>query len=343
MLLIDALYICTGGGLRLLNYLLDSLEKNSIDYHLICDERCSHVFMDIKGKTVLKPSLFSRNNFYKRNRSSFSSVFCFGNIPPSIKLNVPVYTYFHNINLLTLNQTKGLMDFFKSWLKREIYRKYRKNTDFWLVQTENTATVLSLRLYEVRSKIRLYPFYYLPKELILLKKVMHGGDYVFVGDYYNGAKGHDDLLDSWEILFNRGYNLRLHLTIDKSNEKVCKRIEEMNERGINVVNHGTIPFDKVVDLYAKSKALVYPSHNESLGLGIVEAITAGCDVLASDLPFTHSICVPSRVFNPYSPDSIADAIIKYEEGEYSKSELIVRNQIDELIGLLVKNEKNINS
>lgn len=343
MLLIDALYIREGGGVILLHYLLDSLMEKNVMFHLIYDSRCKDDFIGVASKTMINVSLKSRYNYYRKHRFDFSSVLCFANIPAPLKLQVPVYTYFHNINLLTLEHTRSSKEFFISWLKRQVFRLLKGNTDFWVVQTSNTQNELIHNLNENVERVLILPFFFLPKNLIDISLENERKDYLFVGNYYNGAKGHDELLDSWEILFNRGYNLRLHLTIDKSNEKVCKRIEEMNERGINVVNHGTIPFDKVVDLYAKSKALVYPSHNESLGLGIVEAITAGCDVLASDLPFTHSICVPSRVFNPYSPDSIADAIIKYEEGEYSKSELIVRNQIDELIGLLVKNEKNINS
>ena len=103
-----------------------------------------------------------------------------------------------------------------------------------------------------------------------------------------------------------------------------------------MINHGVIPFNEVFDLYKQSKAIIYPSHNESLGLGIVEAITAGCDVIGSDLPFLHSICKPSQVFDSFSAESIADAVMKYEQGGTQKSELTIYNHIDELIELLNK-------
>ncbi len=112
---------------------------------------------------------------------------------------------------------------------------------------------------------------------------------------------------------------------------------KQEKEGVKVVNHGVIPFKDVFDLYKQSKAIIYPSHNESLGLGIVEALTAGCDVIGSDLPFLHSICNPSGVFNPYSAESIADAVMKYEIGEARKSELLIRNQINELIELISNN------
>ena len=86
-------------------------------------------------------------------------------------------------------------------------------------------------------------------------------------------------------------------------------------------------------LYRKSVATIYPSHNESLGLGIVEALTAGCDVIGADLPYIYSICKPSETFDPYNPESIADAVVAYERNR-NKSILIARNKIDGFINLL---------
>ena len=166
-----------------------------------------------------------------------------------------------------------------------------------------------------------------------MKNEKHGDDYVFVSNY-TGAKGHEELLEAWEILYSCGINKMLHLTVPSSATTFCEKIQKAQSRGVQVMNHGFVPFEKVLDLYKCSKAIVYPSHNESLGLGIIEAITAGCDVIGSDLPFIYTICKPSVTFNPYSPKSIADAIIRYEKENQPKSSLIVNNKIDELINLL---------
>ena len=56
--------------------------------------------------------------------------------------------------------------------------------------------------------------------------------------------------------------------------------------------------------------------------------------LDSDLPFLHSVCKPSGVFNPYSAESIVDAVTKYEQSGGCVSELTVFNHIDELIDIL---------
>ncbi len=333
--LIDALYINKSGGLRLLEYLIRELNEREVEFFLLADERCVGTFDHCNHVKYLTASLWKRKKFYKSEKGKFKSVLCFGNIPAPVKMGVPVYTYFHNINLLTLVEAHALPVRVKSWLKREVFKYYKNNTDYWLVQTSNTADELVKNLKDKSERIKLIPFYELPEGIENLSKQPHCDDYVFVAIHVPG-KGHEELLKAWRILHQKGLDKTLHLTV-QDGSPFCEKIKELQEEGVKVVNHGVIPFRDVFDLYMKSKAIIYPSHNESLGLGIVEAITAGCDVLGSDLPFIHSICKPSEVFNPYSAESIAEAVINYEKGESSKSELLIKNQIDEMIELISNN------
>ena len=141
------------------------------------------------------------------------------------------------------------------------------------------------------------------------------------------------------MLHINGFDKTLHLTIDNSSVEICEKIKALQLEGVRIINHGQIPFKDVITLYQNSKALIYPSHNESLGLGIVEAITAGCDVIGADLPYTKAICKPSCTFNPYSPDSIVSAVLDYENNTRKKSQLLISNMINELIEVLSVNNK----
>ena len=333
MILIDSLYINKSGGFRLLEYLVDRLNAESIDFYLLADSRCYSKFDSCKNVRYMKASLWARKKFYLENGKRFSAVLCFGNIPAPLKLDVPVYTYFHHINLLTLSETEGILSRVLSWLKREVYRYYKNNTNYWLVQTSNTANELVRHLGETPERVKIMPFFELPEKLYALKNETHGDDYVYISIYVPG-KGHDELLEAWKILHHRGIDKKLHLTVPFDCHSFVDKIKEAQENGVNVVNHGLIPFEQVIDLYRQSKAIVYPSHNESLGLGIVEALEAGCDVIAPDLPYIHSICKPSRVFNPTSAISIAEAIISYEKGQDPKSVLIIRSMVSELLDML---------
>ena len=195
MLLLDALYICESGGLRLLMYLVRVLQERNLDFYLLADNRAMRNFGAIEHVSFLNASLRERKKFYERHKLKFSSVLCFGNIPAPIKMNVPVYTYFHNINLLTLSETHSTKEKIKSWLKREVFKFYKNNTDYWLVQTSNTSNELIKHLNEKTEKVKLMPFYELSEDLKLLDGKVHGYDYIFVSDY-TGAKGHEEILTS---------------------------------------------------------------------------------------------------------------------------------------------------
>lgn len=335
MILIDSLYINDSGGFRLLQYLVQELRKRGVDFYLLADSRCAGAFDELPAVEYMRASMRNRSLWYRRDMSAFSSVLCFGNIPAPRKLKIPVYTYFHNIHLLTLSEAHSLPFWIKSWLKREVYRCYKNNTDYWLVQTSNTANELQTHLKERADRVKLMPFYELPDGLARLKTETHGKDYVYISTYVPG-KGHEELLAAWCLLHDRGLDVKLHLTVP-FDCPFAERLDEAKRNGVLIENHGLIPFEQVIGLYQQSKALIYPSHNESLGLGIVEAATAGCDILGSDLPFLHAICKPTGVFDPFSPESIANAVVDYEKSRPKETVLLIDNQIDEMITLINNN------
>lgn len=327
MLLIDSLYVNMGGAKGLLDYLCCSLIERGVEFVLLKDERCGRLGCEdaIQKVIVMRADLKERKAFYKLHKADFLCVFCFGNVPPPMKLLVPVYTYFHNINMLTIADCFSMKQCILFWIKRAFIRSLKRNTDEWFVQTSNTANELEKHLGVPSEKVKLYPFYKLPS---FPKFEGKRSDYVFVGEY-SGSKGHDELLEAWRILHERGVNSVLHLTV--TGDTFLKKIKEAIDNGVQIINHGYIPFGQLAQLYIQSKATIYPSYNESFGLGLVEAMEAGCDVIAADRPFVHSICRPSEVFDPSSPQSIADAVIRYEDNRSPKTEKTVENRIDEMI------------
>lgn len=331
-ILIDALHICMGGGLMILDYLVDNLLESKVNFSLLKDIRCPKLSSEdkIQSITVLPSDIKIRKNYYRAHRNDFSAVLCFGNIPPAIRLNVPVHTYLHNVSLLRIPTDYGSIKKVKSYFKRRYIKYYSCNTDTWIVQTENTARLVKEKLAKRNQPIKVFPFFRIPNDINRTEKEQRE-DYVFIGDY-TSAKGHEYLVDAWEKLYQRGFNCTLHLTVSES--RFVKVIDSAISRGAKICNHGKISFDKVIELYNKSKAIVYPSLNESLGLGIVEALKAGCDVIGCNLPYMNSVCEPSVKFQPYSSDSIVDAVLKYERGGVNESRLIINDKVGEFINYL---------
>lgn len=331
MILIDALYINAGGGLRLLDYLVRTLQQKDVEFYLLADRRCIGKFDSIKYIEYMHASLWQRYKFYRRHKDDYSSVLSFGNVPPPIKLEVPVYTYFHNINLLNLYGCSSFDRRCLAYIKRAFIRSLKSNTTKWIVQTTNTQNELLGHFHELCDKVLIIPFYELPE---LKCDLIDRTDYVFIGGFNRGNRGHRELVEAWKILNEKGVKKTLHLTVDKKDLGFQGICEEFSLEKLSIVNHGIIDFQNVADLYCQSKAIVYPSRNESLGLGLIEAIHFGCDVIAADLPYTHSVCSPSEMFNPYSAQSIAAAIERYEAGNSSKSRLKIYNQINDLVSLI---------
>lgn len=330
-ILVDTLHVNMSGALAIVNHLVDHLVTQNVDFVLIKDSRAPtlHAEDRVKQLVVMPSSEWKRRRYYKQHKNDYHSVLCMGNVPPAIKMPCKVYTYFHNVSLLEIPKTfpfKVRMAFFMKCL---IIRLLQSHSDCWIVQTEHTKNLVAKHLPPKKTYV--FPIYKIPEELKCQSKEERC-DYVFIGEH-TGAKGHDELLQAWEMIQSAGYNQKLHLTVGSTQYR--KVVDEYIRKGINIENHGFVAFEKVVHLYHISKAIVYPSLNESLGLGLIEAIEAGCDVIGADLPYTHSVCKPSELFNPKDPQSIADAVIRYEQKKVTHSKLLIRDMVNELIQLIL--------
>ena len=337
MILLDALYVNYGGAMNLLRYLVEELQQAAVDFYFLVDSRCGDEFCSLPKVEYRVASLKARKAFYKQHKQDFSTVLCFGNVPPPIRMNAKVYTYLHNINLLKIPKIFPWKRRLKDFAKQRMIDYYGKNTDAWIVQTENTKNELKKHILLGRKKVLVLPFYRLNDRLKESKSKLEGRtDYALIGEL-SYPRGHGIILDAWNELHKRGYDFTLHLTVSHDNERqiaYCNRVEELQSQGVKIINHGFVPISELIEIYKKSKAIVYPSLNESLGLSIIEAIEVGCYVLIADLPYAHEICRPTKTFDPQSVDSIVDAIVQFDTEGGRHSELKVKDMIVQLIKLL---------
>lgn len=246
-ILVDALHINMGGGLMILNHLVNTLVSKNVDFVLLKDERCPQLQSEylLNNIIVLPASYKIRKRFYKEHKEDYRSVLCFGNIPPYVKLNVPVHTYLHNVSLLKIPADYPFSKKLRSFVKKTVLRYYAKNSTDWIVQTSNTANLVKLHLAKTQQQILQYPFYYVPSGMNV-SSVDQRKDYIFVGNH-TSAKGHEYLVDAWTKLAKLGFNATLHLTVSDSFFSAV--IEEAKKKGAKIINHGQISFDKVIELF----------------------------------------------------------------------------------------------
>mgnify|MGYP005991601437 CR=1 FL=1 len=337
MILFDAIYINDSGGKVLLDYLISEIEKRNLNVYYLLDSRVKNKIQKIDNNKLvfIKSTYLNRFRFYLKNKERFEKVFCFGNISPPIKMNVEVYTYFHNILLLSSPNSLPFFFKLKFFLKSKIFKKLAKNTDYWIVQTNLIKNeLLNFFSNDKAYKVSVIPFY--------PNLEYHGNDsikrrqnvYLYVSNF-TPQKNHNKLIDAFTRYFDDNNIGELHITINKNDDNyLLEKVTGLISNGYPIVNHGFVKQEKLVKLYRESEYIIYPSLAESFGLGIIEGIENGCKVVGSDLPFLKEICETPFLFDPNSVESIKEAFEKAQNSKELLAKQLVYNQINEIINII---------
>jgi glycosyltransferase involved in cell wall biosynthesis len=332
-LLIDAVYINNSGGKILLDYLIESLEKQDFNVTYLLDERIrsNHPTINDNNHLVyLKASLKGRHAFYKANKHKFYKVLCFGNLPPSVRLKAIVYTYFHQKLFLEIPKQLPLKQKAVFFVKSVIFKFLKCNTDFWMVQTELMKQSLAKNGISSK-KILILPFY--PALPCDLEKNKQEKTFLFVS---SGAehKNHEILLRAFAVHFDQFKTGSLHLTVSNEFIELHQTIEKYKVKNYPVFNHGFVKRELLAKLYNSCTFVVYPSLAESFGLGLIEGLENDCKIIGANLPYTSAVCNPSLVFDPTDLKSITKAFQIACTEKTKSSEQLVFNEIHTIIELL---------
>ncbi|SEM12228.1 glycosyltransferase [Chryseobacterium taichungense] len=333
MILIDAVYINDSGGKILLDYLIEKLENTDRKIYYLLDERLLHINFHIKDSntiTFLKSGLKNRNLFYKKNKDIFSTVLCFANLPPTIKLSCKVYVYFHQRLFLEIPPSYNIKTKALLWLKRKALINFKNNTDEWIVQSDTMAELLSRRIGIDLKKIFIIPFYEVIKDETVKKEK---STYLYVSNGHQ-HKNHLKLIDAFCKFYDIHKTGKLMLTIDRQFNTLYNLIELKKQNGYPIINYGNISRDVLGKIYYAAEYLIFPSLSESFGLGLLEAIDNNCKIIGADLPYTYAVCNPSLVFDPDNVDSIVASFTLSLGNNVKDSVSKVNNNINKLIELL---------
>lgn len=337
MILIDSIYINDGGGLVLLKFIIEKIEEAGLDVFYLIDERAQSNFTWLKDSQseFIANSILERKLFYKKNMNKFSKIFCFGNIPPPIKLNVPVYVYFHQPLFLKIPSEFSLKNKIIYKVKQIVLSYYKKNADIWLTQSRLIQESFTKKyLKNDPSSVKILPFY--PPLNFDERAIKRQSDSFLYVSNTAPHKNHEKLIAAFCNAFDKTQTGVLTVTVPKSSVDLCELIDEKNRLNYPIKNVGFIGRNELVNLYLSHEYLIFPSLAESFGLGLAEAVDAGCKVLVSDLPYAYQVCDPSLTFNPYTVESIESAIITAITQELPESNKIITNDINQLISLLLE-------
>ena len=105
-------------------------------------------------------------------------------------------------------------------------------------------------------------------------------------------------------------------------EELVRRLRKHPRYGTHLMHFGDLSDTELVHAYGHARALVFPSRAEGYGLPIVEALSHGMRVFASDIPVHREVGGPWCVY--FAPDDVAGLagqIVRFErEGVFEASQ-----------------------
>jgi len=143
------------------------------------------------------------------------------------------------------------------------------------------------------------------------------GPYLSVGTI-EPRKNHRCLLDAFDLAWTQGADATLCIVGRKGwkCDHVLKRIERHPQLGRRLFMFNDLSDGELKYCYGKARAFILSSLAEGFGLPVVEALSLGCRVWASDIPVLREVggeyCL---YFDPGSPQSLAALIMSDERGE----------------------------
>lgn len=142
--------------------------------------------------------------------------------------------------------------------------------------------------------------------------------------HYNYYRNFEKLFRAMPILSDRlrGKKVKLFLTCRLSSgenpgtyrtESAASIANDLRERG-NIVELGTIPYRSLHHLYRACHIYVTPAYAESFAHPLIESMSSGLPVVASDLPVHREICQDAGIYFPrFSPAALAERVLQLQE------------------------------
>lgn len=136
-----------------------------------------------------------------------------------------------------------------------------------------------------------------------------------------GFKNFEIIGEAAMLLLKRGLNnFNITLTMKGDESRYAKSVYKKYSILKNISFIGVIPKADLLQLFAQSDCLIFPSRLETWGLPISEFSVYGKPMLLADLPYAHNTASGSKqtaFFNPYDADQLANMMEKIIKNDLS--------------------------
>jgi glycosyltransferase involved in cell wall biosynthesis len=147
-----------------------------------------------------------------------------------------------------------------------------------------------------------------PSRAVLDELGLESGRYVLHVGRGIPDKRHDDLIEAFARAKLEGWKLVMVGNLSGSDE-YCTRVRELASRHEHVVLAGFRSGVDLQALFTNAGLFALPSAIEGLSIALLEALSAGCAVVGSDIPANHEIELPAQCYFPVGDvDAMARAL-----------------------------------
>jgi len=333
---IEAFNINTGGAKVLLNLLLTNINKNTSCIVSIKDISIIEN-KELLPKTIqfqYKPSYLSgiKSLIFSKDNSLY-----FGNLPPFRKCKNSVL-YIHS-EYLTLTFREIVVQYIPFFSKMKLLIQivlinlFHKNVTHIAVQTQHMSKRLCDKL---KREILILPFFEEKNWAETTTKKEF--DFCYVG-LPSLHKNHGALLSAIKSMVQNKSIFSIALTVPNypDNKQLLNEIDNINSLLPGCIkNFGLADKKTILEIYSKSKALIFPSKKESLGLPIIEALQHNLKVLSSNKEFSYELINNPITFNAENVNEIEKIMSDFLEGKFEHIEqsLKIKSEIDTIIKLI---------
>ncbi|MEQ5161773.1 glycosyltransferase [Proteus terrae] len=341
----------TGGALSILKQVICDAKNTTDKYTFLIDHSIKNylekspniIYISIDTKNWIKRIYYDYRGYSKIiKKSNYNICLNLQNIPVRIN-NVKQYIYYHQP--LPLNNHNFYKESKKLWLYQKFYLYFVKiNIRFahkFIVQTEWIQKNLTKKIKFNKNKIIIIkPIINVKKELINKNQYKKNDNVLFYPAASYFYKNHNLIIKALSTIstrFLKEHNYILYLTITEDEylntykHTIPENIKEF------IVFLGPIKHEDVHYYFSASKALLFPSYIETFGLPLVEAMSHGCFIIASDLEYSMD------TLKKYSNKSLC-ASNSPEQWAKEIKKLVEKDKIEyeyEYINSSLESQKNI--
>ena len=337
MILIDAVFVASYGGINVLKTLINSIEEGERKlFVLFLDQRLQRLDLNTENfKSVLyvKKGIVNRQLNFSKIENKIKVVLSLGNVP----LIVPKSTYKITYNMQYFVFDVSMINSFRlkfSWLlKGFIIRTLFKFTKSDIAVQTNTMASLFTKI-KSGGEIYNFPIF---KPITKSKKIDNTPTNFIYITSNQPYKKVDFLINAFNQHNEKHKESKLFLTIDDENV-----FDDLNKScNNNIINLGYVKNDLVNKILSSNYNLVHPSLIESFGIVLLEASWNGNAIIAPDLDYVYDVCEPSLTYNSNSLESLVEALDIAVKKPLTPAKPLIQNKSRELALFLInkKNEK----